>query len=83
MEAGIANLTLQQISKLLALLLPMASTKNIDRESQRLAITCLGNMCAKAGNSMKEHFKPVYGSLIANYEFFSSETFNNLNFCKV
>ena len=64
-------------------LLPLATYNNVDKESQRLAITCLGNMCTKSGNSLKDFYKLIYNVLKKNFEIYASAVFTDISISKV
>jgi HEAT repeat protein len=59
---------ISKIPQLLEILYPLADNKrNLDRESQRLAINCLGNLCAKGGATLSRYYKPIFDVLYSLY----------------
>jgi hypothetical protein len=64
-------------------LLPLATYNNFDKESQRLAITCLGNLCTKAGANLKDFYKLIYNVLKKNFEVYAPAVFTDISVSKV
>jgi hypothetical protein len=68
---------------MVSFLIPLAGHTNVDREAQRLAVTCLGNLCSKAGPSLRDHYKPIYSVLKANFDIYATQIYNDLTCSKV
>jgi hypothetical protein len=73
-----------KVSQLIECILPAASPTNSDKEGQRLAINCLGNLCTKAGNNITQNvYSRIYDLLFCCYELYSQEVKRNPSYCKV
>ncbi|RUP45427.1 hypothetical protein BC936DRAFT_148199 [Jimgerdemannia flammicorona] len=58
--------TLKHTDSLLTAILPLAHRDTRPLEVRRMAINCLGNMCAGAGSKLQPHYPRIYETLVGN-----------------
>eukprot|EP01114_Cavostelium_apophysatum_P019226 TRINITY_DN6139_c0_g1_i1.p1 TRINITY_DN6139_c0_g1~~TRINITY_DN6139_c0_g1_i1.p1 ORF type:complete len:1037 (+),score=195.16 TRINITY_DN6139_c0_g1_i1:31-3111(+) len=69
-----------QIQSLLDFLTQLSSSPN--REIQRLSINCIGNLCVKSGNQLRNYYRSIYSLLYANFETAAQQVQQSPALCK-